>query len=284
MTSGKYFWQFKFTTSFTGSVYAGVTSEEYFSPGYGIRGLFYGNTLSSGRVTYESFGEVIRGNDTVDILLDLKKNSLKMYVFHNKHPLGLAFDIKGPYPTPLFPAAIFYNPGEVEITKLNEIPTNLERELSFFTGFEGRWNFESVKYKGKVVSNPGWRKYALDIFMVRSRLYPSKEEKVADRSNWNSYYLTFRIRNRIKALLTKESENNFTITRQPTSLITVHGAKKEAENYVHKLIGDFTRLSFNETTLTLFGNDGLKMTFKKGKIQPPKVITESPFNDTLARN
>lgn len=69
--------------------------------------LFCEGNLSDGSALLVSqFGDSIKQGDKVGILLRLSNADLKMFLFHNDRPLGLAFHVNAPYPKPLYPGNI----------------------------------------------------------------------------------------------------------------------------------------------------------------------------------
>ena len=124
--NGDYFWEIEVqqvgNDEGSGSVSVGVTREQSFKSGWGLqamkylgnessrsfqsdryRSLFAGNLSDGSSLLVQQFGEPIKSGDKVGILLRLSTADLKLYLFHNDRPLGLAFHINAPYPKPLFP-------------------------------------------------------------------------------------------------------------------------------------------------------------------------------------
>lgn len=103
--NGQYFWQVEFEeVEQDGYVSVGLTTEEGFQPGWGLRAMKYlGNLSNGGALLVSSFGDQIKRNDKVGIFLKVSDADLQMYIFHNERPLGLAFHIQSPYPKPLYP-------------------------------------------------------------------------------------------------------------------------------------------------------------------------------------
>ena len=103
--NGNYFWQVDFRDiQESGSVSVGLTTQQCFQKGWKLKAMKYLGNLSDGSsLLVGSFGGQIKNNDKVGILLQLTDADLKMYIFHNERPLGLAFHIQSPYPRPLYP-------------------------------------------------------------------------------------------------------------------------------------------------------------------------------------
>ena len=129
--NGQYFWQLEFKeldTQGGGSASVGLTTQEGFQDGWGLKAMKYlgkslqirkfkllcslfisGNLSDGSALLVQSFGDQIKQNDKVGILLQLTDTELKMYLYHNERPLGLAFHIQSPYPKPLFPGKLLAN-------------------------------------------------------------------------------------------------------------------------------------------------------------------------------
>lgn len=105
--SGDFFWEIEVQQSDNqgGSyVSVGVTDEQSFKSGWGLKAMKYLGNLSDGSgLLVQRFGEPIKQGDKVGILLRLSDAELKMFLFHNERPLGLAFHFQAPFPKPLFP-------------------------------------------------------------------------------------------------------------------------------------------------------------------------------------
>jgi hypothetical protein len=105
--NGQYFWQIEVLESDSkgsGNVSVGLTTEKGFRAGWGLRAMNYLGNLSDGSAGLVlAFGDHIKANDKVGLLLQLNDEDLKMYIFHNDRPLGLAFHVQSPYPKPLYP-------------------------------------------------------------------------------------------------------------------------------------------------------------------------------------
>jgi hypothetical protein len=105
--NGQYFWQIEFKeldTQDGGSASVGLTTDKGFQDGWRLKALEYLGNLSDGcNLLLEAFGDRIKQNDKVGVLLQLTDADLKMYIFHNDRPLGLAFHLQSPYSKPLYP-------------------------------------------------------------------------------------------------------------------------------------------------------------------------------------
>ncbi len=105
--NGQYFWQVEFQeldSQGGGNPSVGLTTEQGFQNGWGLKAMKYLGNLSDGSALLVSaFGDQIKNNDKVGLLLQLTNADLKVYIFHNDRPLGLAFHVQSPYPKPLYP-------------------------------------------------------------------------------------------------------------------------------------------------------------------------------------
>jgi hypothetical protein len=108
--NGQYFWQLEFPeldSQGGGCVSVGLTTDQGFQSGWGLKAMKYLGNLSDGSALLVSaFGDQIKQNDKVGLLLQLTDADLKLYIFHNDQPLGLAFHFQSPYPKPLYPGKI----------------------------------------------------------------------------------------------------------------------------------------------------------------------------------
>jgi hypothetical protein len=101
--NGQYFWQLEFK-DLNDSTSVGLTTDKGFQAGWGLKAMNYlGNLSDGGSLLVQAFGEPIKGNDKVGLLLQLSDADSKIYIFHNDKPLGLAFHVASPYPKPLYP-------------------------------------------------------------------------------------------------------------------------------------------------------------------------------------
>jgi hypothetical protein len=109
--NGDYFWQVEFKKlDSEGSASVGLTTQQAFKDGWGLKAMKYLGNLSDGStLLVQRFGDQIKQNDKVCILLQLTDADLKMYTFHNERSLGLAFHIQSPYPKPLYPGKLLPN-------------------------------------------------------------------------------------------------------------------------------------------------------------------------------
>jgi hypothetical protein len=108
--NGQYFWQFEYQeldSESSGIVSIGITTQRGFRAGSGLTAMKYSGDLSDGSARLkEAFGDRIKHNDKVGLLLQLSDEDLKIYIFHNEQPLGLAFHVQSPYPKPLYPGKL----------------------------------------------------------------------------------------------------------------------------------------------------------------------------------
>ncbi len=108
--NGQYFWEVEFQGSELESASVGLTTDQAFKAGWELKAMKYLGNLSDGSaLLVSSFGEQIKQNDKVGLLLQLTDKDLKLYIFHNDKPLGLAFHVQSPYPKSLYPGKNFNN-------------------------------------------------------------------------------------------------------------------------------------------------------------------------------
>ncbi len=111
--NGQYFWQVVFQqldSQGSGSASVGLTTEQGFQSGWGLKAMKYLGNLSDGSaLLVQAFGDPIKESDRVGLFLQLTDEDLKFYIFHNDRPLGLAFHLQSPYPKPLYPGMILFN-------------------------------------------------------------------------------------------------------------------------------------------------------------------------------
>ncbi|CAF3723994.1 unnamed protein product [Rotaria sordida] len=101
--------------------------------------IILGNLSDGSGLLVQSFGNQIKQGDKIRILLELTDGDMKMYLFHNERPLGLAFHVHSPYPKPLYPVVSFGCNGKVTITRSDQIHGSLERLSSQCNNVEGKW-------------------------------------------------------------------------------------------------------------------------------------------------
>jgi len=108
--NGQYFWQIEIKEIQTpggGGVSVGLTTDQGFQGGWGLKAMKYLGNLSDGSsLLVSSFGDQIKQGDKIGLLLQLTNADLKLYIFHNDQPLGLAFHTQAPYSKPLYPGKI----------------------------------------------------------------------------------------------------------------------------------------------------------------------------------
>ncbi|RWS01828.1 hypothetical protein B4U79_16676, partial [Dinothrombium tinctorium] len=232
---GKYYYEFKFEEG-SGN-FVGFTTKRKFAHGYRIRGLFYGGSLSDGSSFLRKFGPPIRKGDKVNLLLDLSKNSLKLYVFHNDVPLGLAFDLKKPNLEPLYPTVKVDGAAYVCMKKLDTFPSTLERQPKAYEGIEGDFEIIKAVDNGNSISTALWKLF---------KLYISKKSKAK-----GVYEMDFQVINTISAFLTKDKDGKYTLSPPITSLVGTHGEYAKAESFLMKVLRNFEDISLDGDTMRI---------------------------------
>ncbi|RWS04466.1 hypothetical protein B4U79_16410 [Dinothrombium tinctorium] len=222
----------QFHLSNSGTYVGFVPSNSFRGPFYGGLGVLYVNPFD--RIT---FGQSIRGNDKVGLLLDLKQNSLKMYVFHNDYPLGLAFNYTGDYPKPLFPALSFFSKGNVTIKLHDSIPTKLESESPTFGEYDGSYLIEEcVKFNWNSSENfkRTTENYTCQLFFNGFRPYPTAEELREFHNRNNSYALRCNLLSSIGNAFCKRDDGKLKVCPVYVSGLYAHepfSAKEETSRY-----------------------------------------------------
>ncbi|RWS00312.1 hypothetical protein B4U79_16763 [Dinothrombium tinctorium] len=276
---GKHF--FEFHCDLKKGAFVGVTTEQCFGPCYGIKALLYGGNLSDGScLLVSSFGEPLKGKDKVGILLDLTEQELKMYVFHNDHPLGLAFHIAKPYPKPLFPVASISGPGTVAITFSSDVPTVLERNTITYSGIEGDWRIERCEKAGSLIPKftSGWKKYTLNVIQAGSRkFFGANDEAISSK---DCYRLSFCIGNRIWTTLTKMEDEKWYLSPACSTLMGVFGEASDAEYFLREFLSKFIDFSVKNDTLIFNASDDLKIIFKRFVPSAPGPYTGNPCENS----
>ncbi|RWS00708.1 hypothetical protein B4U79_16832 [Dinothrombium tinctorium] len=273
--TGKHYFEFHFDLQREGA-FVGATKKVCFGSGYSLKGLMYGGNLADGSCLLVcSFGERITGKDKVGILLDLTEDELKMYVFHNDHPLGLAFHITKPYPKPLFPVVSIGGPGSVSIIFPKEMPTTLNRTSINYTGIEGNWRIERCEKAGNLLPNftDKWKHYTLNVSKSGSREnatpnYDSNAEEAR-------YHISFHVGNTIWCTMKKEN-GKWSMEGPCSTLVCVYEDENNAEMFLGEFLAKFLDFSVNDDTLVLNGNDDSKITLKRFDPEAPGPYTGNP--------
>ncbi|RWS02398.1 hypothetical protein B4U79_18489 [Dinothrombium tinctorium] len=145
--AGQHFYQFEFKSGSYLSV--GFTTREHFIQGIEMKGLLYDGRLNNER----TFGSSIKQGDTIQLLLNVSDETLKMYVIHNDVPLGLGYDLKISEIPNLYPTIVVDGSAEVCIEKLENLPSKIERQPKICEGIEGDFEIVQVIQGEEVISS-----------------------------------------------------------------------------------------------------------------------------------
>ncbi|RWS01035.1 hypothetical protein B4U79_16510 [Dinothrombium tinctorium] len=277
--NGKHYFEFNFDLQ-SGSAFVGVTKENCFSPGNSLRALMYGGYLSDGGgLLVDCFGEPIVSQDKVGILLDLTENHLKMYVFHNDHPLGLAFHIAKPYPKPLFPVVSIGGPGSASITFPEKIPTTIDRTCICYTGIEGDWRIERCEKSGDLISNftDTWKRFTLKVLKSGSRMYRTPNDETAEEKD--SFDLLFHLGNLMFYSMKKQNGKwNVESTGIACGVLKAAIVRDaiNAEMFLSEFFENFLDFSVNDDKLVLIANTEMIMILKRIVPIAPEPYTGNP--------
>ncbi|RWS03154.1 hypothetical protein B4U79_16540 [Dinothrombium tinctorium] len=260
VNTGKHYYEFKFEEG-SGN-FVGFTTREKFGRSYSIRGLFYGGSLSDGSaLLMPDFGPRISAGDKVNLLLDLSENSLKLYVFHNNVPLGLAFDLKVSNLQGLYPTVKAYGAAYVCITKLDDLPSTLERQQKVYEGIEGDFKLVQAVDNGNVVSTDVWKTFTLSIRRTIRTLYR----------------LHFTVINTISAPLIKNEDGKYTVGTAISTMIGTYGEHAKAESFLAKVLRNFEDISIDGDILQVKAKHSTYVEFKRYQVPTPKPVTKNPL-------
>lgn len=276
--NGEYFWQIEFQNldcQNGGSPSIGLTTDEGFQAGWGLKAMSYLGNLSSGSaLLVPNFGESIAQNDKLGLLLQLNDADLKFYIFHNDKPLGLAFHIQSPYPKPLYPCKCvmrnstdslfislvigFSCNGTAKISRSKQIPTSLNRTAAQFKGIEGHW---------KIIKNDQHPETVGGEFEIT-------------KENENTHGLQTRVCNRLFCTFEHDPSNN-EVKMFPVMSTMMGGPPEEMkkERTVNELISAIQNLTTQgEQQLLVQTNDDQQIQFERFQPPPPSPVTENIFN------
>jgi len=260
--SGQYFWQVEFQSfdsQGSGNPSVGLTTDQGFRAGWGLKAMKYLGNLSDGSaLLVESFGEGIKNNDKVGLLLQLTDAELKLYIYHNDRPLGLAFHVQAPYPKPLYPVVSFNSNGTVKIARSQQIPSSLNRGSTQFTGIEGHWKI------AKNPQNPESAGVELEI----------------KKQDQNTYRLHSRVVNNLNCTLEHNPSNN-QVKVYPIMSTKMAGPPEQMkkENVVSQLISSTQALEVQgEQQLVLQTNNGQQVQLERFVVGAPSPVTQNIFS------
>jgi hypothetical protein len=258
--NGQYFWQLEFQGfDGQGNVSVGLTTQQGFKAGWALKAMKYlGNLSDGGALLVSEFGDRIKSNDKVGLLLQLTDAELKLYIFHNDRPLGLAFHVQAPYPKPLYPVVGFSSNGTVKIARSQQIPTSLNRTALQFTGIEGTW---------KITDYPQHPECAGVQFELK-------------KQNENIYDLYTHVVNSMNCSLEHNPSNNQ--WKASGVLSTRMGGPPDLmrkESVVGELISNIQSLDVQgEQELIIQTNNGEQVLLERFTVPGPQPVTQNIFN------
>jgi hypothetical protein len=276
--NGQYFWQIQFQeldSQSSGSVSVGLTTDQGFRAGWGLRAMKYLGNLSDGSaLLVQAFGDQIKNNDKVGLLLQLTDAELKVYIFHNDRPLGLAFHVQSPYPKPLYPGKFlsclivkfylyflvvsFNSNGKAKISRSQQIPTSLNRTSLQFTGVEGAWKITNYSQHPECVG----------------------VEFEIKKENQNNYRLHTHVVNGLNCTLTyNPSNNHWTPSHVLSTMMMGPPAAMAKENVISTLISGIQRLDAQgDQQLVLQTNNGEQVRLQRFEVPGPQPVTQNIFS------
>ncbi|RWS24955.1 hypothetical protein B4U80_13147 [Leptotrombidium deliense] len=263
MNDGHYFWEFRLIK---GTAAIGIATADQFKSGHSIRGLFYDRILTDGFNKLSDFGDEVKQKDRIALFVILSKNSLLLYIFHNKRPLGLAANISSPYPKPLFPVISVSETAKIKIIRSDGTPEKLKREYKPGNSGSilGLWRIMRCEQNGNVVSTQLWKSYTFEI----------TEKKTFDLIHF--FNIHTQIVNRISATLV-QTPAKWWLLQGSSYLAGVQGEKQKIEDFIFALFGDFTDLKLDKKTLTLFGARDTKIVFIRKRNRAPTPLFRYPL-------
>ncbi|CAF1120638.1 unnamed protein product [Adineta steineri] len=263
--NGQYFWQIDIKDldeKSCGIISVGLTTDQGFKDGWGLKAMKYLGNLSDGSgLLVQSFGNQIKKNDKVEILLQLNEKDLKMYLFHNDRPLGLAFHIQSPYPKPLYPVVSFEANGQVKISRSQQIPSRLNRTGLQYNGVEGHWKI--VDYP----QHPECDGCQLEI-------------KVQDDDNKNIYHIHARVVNSLNCGLEyNSSSNQWKSSHVMSTKMLGPPEEMKREDAVSSLISSIQNLEVQgQEQLSIRTNNGEQIRLERFEKSAPSAVTQNIFN------
>jgi hypothetical protein len=275
--NGQYFWQIEVLESDSkgsGNLSVGLTTEQGFRAGWGLKAMKYLGNLSDGSaLLVQAFGDQIKNKDKIGLLLQLTDEDLKIYIFHNDRPLGLAFHVQSPYPKPLYPGKLlsylivkfyflflvvsFSSNGEVKISRSQQIPTSLNRESSQSTSVEGTW---------KIVDYPEYTECVGVQIEIKHQ-------------NQNTYRLHSRIVNNLNCTLEYHPANN---QWTPSAILSTRMAGSpsamDKENKVSKLISGIQNLNVQGDQQLIIQTNDQQVQLERFVVPTPAAVTKNIFS------
>ncbi|CAF4567985.1 unnamed protein product [Rotaria sp. Silwood1] len=260
--SGLYYWQIEFSQlDEHGVASVGLTTQDHFKGGYRLKAMEYNGNLTNGiYALVGAFGSVIKQGDTIDILLNLTDSEMKVHLFHNGQPLGLAFHVQAPFPKPLFPVISFYGDGKAAINRSEKIPKMLDRRQEQFKGMDGHW---------KLVDHPQYS----ECIGYHFRLFKPV------RADSNTYCLWTSIVNDISCDLVHDPfTNKWTNKGIQTTLMDGDDELLRKEEVMLNLLDEITNVGLQGQHLVMMLN-GNQVKFERYTQDPSIAYTKNVFTE-----
>jgi len=123
-SGGLGYWEFEVLGS--GGFWLGVTTEEKFGPGYGMKGLFFGgpgNLSDGGSLVKGGWGPKVDQGDVVGMRLEQQGGNTTLAFSKNGKGLGTAFNIQGWEEGTFVPAVSLDKPGHAVSIRQGDVPS-----------------------------------------------------------------------------------------------------------------------------------------------------------------
>lgn len=261
-TNGNYFWEFHVEEADKQAgncISIGLTTEAAFKSGWALRAMKYLGNLSDGSsLLVSEFGDIISQADKVGLLLNLSASSLKLYIYHNDRPLGLAFNVQSPYPKPLFPVIGFSANGKISVVRSSSIPSSVDRAAPAYQGIEGNWKIVECSRNPSLVD-------------LELNIQPNEGSS-------NSYRLHTRVVNSMNAQLEYNgSSGQCRVSPMMSTLMMGPADLMNKEQATTDFISGLTRINSDGQYLTLTTFNGAQARLQRFTVPPPDPVTTNIF-------
>ncbi|CAF3092962.1 unnamed protein product [Rotaria sp. Silwood2] len=259
--SGLYYWQIEFLQlDKQGNASVGLTTQDHFKAGYAIKSMEYNGNLADGSAfLVGSFGDCIKQGDNIGILLNLTDSEMKVHLFLNGQPLGLAFHVQAPFSISVINVVVSFSAnGEATIIRLKQVPTSLDRQEEQFNGIEGHW---------KLVDYPQHS----DCTGYHFHLFKK------DGTDNNVYSLSTRVINTMNSILCHDPSTNQ--WQSQSGMSTMMGGDQESmrkESVISELINGITGVELQGQKLVITSN-GNQVKLERYTPEPPQTYTKNVF-------
>lgn len=261
--SGTYFWEINIDNCDEqggNSPSVGLTTDQGFKDGWALRAMKYLGNLSDGSsLLVSQFGDTIKSGDKVGLLLKLEEQDLKFYIIHNDRPLGLAFHIKSPYPTPLYPVVSFNSNGQIRINRSSSIPSSIERLSKSYNGIQGHWNI--------VQSNSN-----NDLIGIEFEIHPNDQTE-------NNYRVHTRVVNGMNFTIDyNRSTGQCQTSAVMSTMMMGPDDLMRKESSLNQFISQLAKLNLEGNYLVATTQNGQLVRFQRFQPAPPETVTNNIFS------